>query len=191
MNETHNSEYLTFFRDWLPLDKKDFRILAMLAEKTEFKGNLSELCDYFSLNRQTHNTRQLRESIQKLTEQGFITCENTGRTYTLRPIPRGNEIEISRRWAEPIIQHKYNSESVAWEIVLKVYIWISDHHSILVTNADIATDLHISTDAITYAKNVLERELGAITREIEKITLADGSKRNRGQWLGAIAEWSE
>ena len=191
MNAPPNSGYMTFFRDWLPLDKQDFRILAMLADKKEFNGNLSAMCDYFSLSRQTRHTNQLRDSIQKLKEQGFITCENAGRTYTLRAIPKGKEIQIPRRWAEPIIQHKYDSESVAWETVLKVFIWISENHAVLVTNADIAAELHISTDTITSAKNVLERDLRAITREIEKITLADGSKRNIGQRLAAVAEWSE
>ena len=191
MKATSNPEYMTFHREWLPLDKKDFRILAMLADRGKFHGTLSNLCDYFSLSRQTRNCNQLRDSIQRLQEQGLIDSQLNGRTYALRAIPKGKEIELPRRWAEPIIQHEYASEPVAWENVLKVFVWIHQNRVPLITNADIARELNISTDTITNAKNVLEKDFRAITREIEKITLADGSKRNIGQRLGAVAEWSE
>lgn len=191
MKAAPNSGHMTFYREWLPLDKKDFRILAMLADKGEFTGTLSDLCDYFSLSRQTRNRNQLRDSIQKLQEQGFINSQINGRTYTLRAIPKGKDIELPRRWAEPIIQHEYASEPVAWENVLKVFVWIHQNRAPLITNADIARELNISTDTITSAKNVLDKDFHSIIREIEKITLADGSKRNIGQRLGAVAEWSE
>ena len=120
---------MTFYREWLPLDKKEFRILAMIADKGEYKGNLSEICEYLSLNPQTRNRNQISNSIQALVEQGFVNCIKQGRTYTLKAIPKEKKIEISRRWAEPIIQHQYTSESVAWETVLKVLIWIADEHA--------------------------------------------------------------
>ena len=182
---------MTFYKEWLLLDKKEFRILAMIADKGEYKGNLSEICEYLSLNPQTKNRNQIGNSIQALVEQDFVDCIKQGRTYTLKAIPKEKKIEISRRWAEPIIQHQYTSESVAWETVLKVLIWIADEHAPIITNDDIAEDLHISTDTIVSAKNVLERDIGAIIKEIEKITFADGSKRNKGQRLATVADWSE
>lgn len=58
-------ERIVFYAEWLPLQKKDFRIMAMLADVGEFKGNLSDLCRYFSLNpQQTHRTA-LRASIEE------------------------------------------------------------------------------------------------------------------------------
>ena len=184
-------ENITFFREWLPLQKSEFRILAMLADRGEFKGNLSELCDYFSLTRQTRNRDQLKSSIQKLQDQGFIKCEINGRTYTLRAVPKEKKIEIPRRWAEPIIHHEYSSETVAWEQVLKVLLWIYDNRHPIIQDIMIADDLNVSVDVITSAKNVLDIDFHAIIREIEKITLPDGSKRNVGQRLAAVAWWSE
>ena len=61
---------LTFFREWLPLAKSDFRILAMLAAMGQFKGNLSDLCRYFSLAPQTKN----REKLKAAYEQGLQEC---------------------------------------------------------------------------------------------------------------------
>ena len=182
---------MTFYKEWLLLDKKEFRILAMLADKGEYSGNLTKICEYFSLNPQTKHRSHIRNSIQKLTEAGFIDCTKRGQTYTLKAIPKEKRIEISRRWAELVIQHKYTSESVAWEVVLKVLIWIADKHAPIITNDEIADELHISVSTIVSAKNVLEKDIGAIIKEIDKITLADGSKRNKGQRLATIADWSE
>ena len=79
-------EQITFYREWLPLDKKYFRILAMLADKGEFRGNLSDLCRYFSINPQQRHRTQLRDAIQKLNDQGLIACEISSRTYTMRVV---------------------------------------------------------------------------------------------------------
>ena len=84
---------MTFYREWLPLDKKEFRILAMIADKGEYKGNLSEICEYLSLNPQTRNRNQISSSIQALVEQGFVNCIKQGRTYTLKAIPKEKKIE--------------------------------------------------------------------------------------------------
>ena len=184
-------ESITFFREWLKLQKSEFRILTMLADRGEFKGTLSDICRYLSITTQTSNTNKLKLSIQLLQEQGYIECETSGRTYTLRLVPKEKKIDIPRRWADPIIHHEYSSESVAWEQVLKVFIWIYDNRLICVQDAIIAKDLNVSVDVITSAKNVLDREFRAIIRDIEKITLNDGSKRNVGQRLAAVAEWSE
>lgn len=191
MNKFSSAGQMIFFREWLQVEKRDFRILAMLADKGIFSGNLSSLCDYFSLSRQSSHIRNLRESIQKLKEEGFIECEVRGRTYTLKIVPKGEKIEIPRRWVIPIIEHRYHSQSVSWESVLKVFIWIFENRIAIITNADIAKELHLSIDVIVSAKNVLKNDMGAILHEIEKVVLADGSKRNIGQRLSAIAEWSE
>ena len=63
---------MTFFREWLPLAKSDFRILALLADKGDFDGNLSDLCRCFSLDTQTKNRNKLREAILRLAAAGLI-----------------------------------------------------------------------------------------------------------------------
>ena len=182
---------MTFYREWLALDKNEFRILAMLADKKKFRGTLTDLCRHFGLDPQTKQINKLKDSIQSLSAAGLIEYSNSGRTHYLKPIPTDNKIQIPRRWAKPIMKAKGFSESVAWEQVLKVYVWICDNRNPEVTNAMIAADLNISVDTIGLAKNVLERDYQAIWREIIKDTLPDGSKRNVGQILSAKAWWSE
>ena len=85
---------MTFYREWLPLDKKEFRILAMIADKGEYKGNLSEICEYLSLNPQTKNRNQIGNSIQALVEQDFVDCIKQGRTYTLKAIQKKRKLKF-------------------------------------------------------------------------------------------------
>lgn len=182
---------ITCYREWLKLDKKAFRILFMLADVGEFHGTLSDMCRYFNISAQTSNRKQLQCSIEQLATQGYIECTISGRTYTLRVIPKEHKISVPLRWAAPIKRHEYTEESVAWEKVIKVYLWIINNRTRVVTNAQIAKDLHISEDTVIAAKNLLVRKFGAVVQEIVRETLPDGEVRNSGQILNAAAAWSE
>lgn len=187
---------MTFFREWLPLAKSDFRILAMLAEKGQFEGNLSDLCRCFSLNPQTKNRNKLKKSILHLSASGFIIHKTEGRNHQLAPISQGQAIEFPREWYEIIRQRDYSSECVSWEAVMKVALWIQDNQIPVVTNDMIAQDLGISVGTIGAAKNVLEREYHAITRKkvSEKVgedALGQPLYRTIGQELNSCAWWDE
>lgn len=184
-------ETITFYYEWLPLDKKEFRILAMLADKGEYRGDLSGLCDYFSVSRQHKNRAQLRNSIQKLKEQKLIEAELGGRTYTLRPLPKEKEIQMDRGLFESIRQHDYSQEAeVAWEQVIKLYLWIIQHEQQqIVTNAIIAKALNVSSSTVCAAKNVLDREYKTIAKKRVSEKMSDGSFRSLGQIIESGAWW--
>lgn len=184
-------ETITFYYEWLPLDKKEFRILAMLADKGEYRGDLSGLCDYFSVTRQSKNRVQLRNSIQELKEKKLIEAELRGRTYTLRPLPKEKKIEMDRGLFESIRQHDYSNEAeVAWEQVIKLYLWIIQHEQQqIVTNAEIADALKVSSSTVCAAKNVLEREYKTIVKKRVSEIMGDGSFRSLGQIIESGAWW--
>ena len=184
-------DLITFYREWLPLDKREFRILAMLADKGEFSGNLSDLCDYFSLSRQQKNRNALRAAIEQLTTTGFITCEITGRTYHLQAIPKVTEIQIRREWFLRLKSHDYSSENVAWEQVLKTLLWVLQNKEPIVQNRMIEKDLKISISTIGCAKNVLQREYEAITRKKVSEKYGEDLFRTIGQELAASAWWKD
>ena len=96
---------MTFFREWLPLAKSDFRILALLADKGDFEGNLSDLCRCFSLDTQTKNRNKLREAILRLSAAGLILHKEKGRTHQLALVPQAQSIEFPRAWYEILRQH--------------------------------------------------------------------------------------
>lgn len=181
-----------FYQEWLPLDKEFFRILAIIADYGgTFRGNLSDLCRSLSLSVQTNNRAKLAAAIDYLAEAGFLDVQKQGRTYTLKVIPKGEEIGIAKRWLRPILRQEYCGETVSPEAVLKVLAWITANRLLVVTDAEISAELNLSPDTIGKAKNVLSKEVKAIQRKIIKEKIAEGEYRNIGQELTAIASWSE
>ena len=183
---------LVFYREWFPLPKREFRILAMLADKEQFNGNLSDLCRYFFVNPQTATRNRLANQINSLEEQGYIKVKRKGRTYTLTAIPKARIIKIAREHYELIRTRTRtpDGESVAWENVLKVYLWaLENNFDNIITNQMIQDDLLLSAGVICSAKNVLDREFGAIHRQkVSKLT-SDGEIYTIGQNIGASAFW--
>lgn len=187
-------ETIVFFWEWLRLPKEEFNILMMLADMGgSFKGNLSDMCRYFHVSTEnSKNKAPLKEAIENLTSKGFITSQLKGYTYSLQVIPKEEEVELLRKWVDPILQADRFSVSVAKAPVIKSLIWISQNsYSKVVTNDEIVPDLNISVSTFGSAKNVLEKDFRAIMREIEQVTLPNGEKRNIGQRLGVPADWSE
>lgn len=184
---------LVFYREWFPLPKGEFRILAMLADKGQFSGNLSDLCRYFFVNPQTATRNRLANQINSLEEQGYIKVKRKGRTYTLTAIPKARIIKIAREHYELIRTRTRapDGESVAWENVLKVYLWaLENNFDNIITNQMIQDDLLLSAGVICSAKNVLDREFGAIHRQkVSKLT-SDGEIYTIGQNIGASAFWN-
>ena len=183
---------LVFYREWFPLPQGEFRILAMLADKGQFNGNLSDLCRYFFVNPQTATRNRLANQINSLEEQGYIKVKRKGRTYTLTAIPKARIIKIAREHYELIRTRTRtpDGESVAWENVLKVYLWaLENNFDNIITNQMIQDDLLLSAGVICSAKNVLDREFGAIHRQkVSKLT-SDGEIYTIGQNIGASAFW--
>ena len=186
-------ETLVFYREWFPLPKGQFRIMAMLADKGQFRGNLSDLCRYFFVSPQTKTRRSLCEAISALAEQGFIKCQQERNTFTLTAIPKAQRVEIAREHFERIRtrQRPSDGEAVAWECVLKVFLWIweNDYDS-LITNLMIREDLCLSDGVICSAKHVLDREFGAIRRHRVSKLMPNGEIHTKGQNIGASAFWN-
>ena len=184
---------LTFYRDWLPLKKGEFRIMAMLADKGKFSGNLSDLCRYFFVSLQTANRNTLKEHINALEQKGYIKVKQSGRSYTLTAIPKAEKILITREHYERIRTRSRTpeGESVAWENVLKVYLWVYDNNfDTIIKNQMIIEDLKISVGVICSAKNVLDKEFGAIHRKKVSSLMPNGEIYTKGQNLGGTAFWN-
>lgn len=179
----------TFYFEWLGVDKNQFRILSLLATTGEVKGNLSDMCRSLNLSVQTRNREKLREAIEELSKCGYITSSLSGRTYTLRAILKETVIEIPSEWLEQIMNHNYSSESVSWQAVLKVLLWLFKNREPIVTRDMIAADLNCGVDTITSALNVLQRDFNAIVREIVTKQNSNGEYRRIGLEVTPIAWW--
>ena len=185
-------EKAIFYREWLPLPKAEFNILAMLAEQGgSFSGNYSDMCRYLGVTPQNRNRQALQAAIENLTSSGYITHESRGRTQTLKVIPKATEIPLPRSWVQSVIRHDYSGESVAFAQVLKLFAWIAHNEVPVVTNGEIAADLNISSSTVVSAKNVLEREYECITKKRISEKMRENFYRNLGQELRANAFWTE
>ena len=181
-----------FFREWLPLPKAEFNVLAMIAEQGgSFTGNYSDMCRYLGVTPQSSNRTAQKNAIESLVSKGFISCESRGRTHHLTVIPKATEIRLPRAWVQSVIHHDYSSEAVAFAPVLKVFIWIVHNDLSVETNGMIAEDLNVSVSTVVSAKNVLEREYENITKRKVSEKLGEDFFRTLGQELAAGAWWTE
>jgi predicted transcriptional regulator len=185
------TEDIMFYKEWLPLPKAELNILAMLAEQGgTFSGNYTDMCRYLTVTPQSRNRQRLQTAIESLISKGFITRESSGRTQTLKVIPKATGITLPRLWVQSVIQHDYSSEDVAPANVLKVFLWIVQNKQDIVTNDMIAKDLGVSVSTVVSVKNVLEREYENITKR--KVSEKCGDIFiSLGQELAASAWWEE
>ena len=180
-----------FHPEWLGVEKNQFRILSLLAPTGEFTGNLSDMCRSLNISAQTRNRNKLKVDISELAAGGYITYFQNGRTYSLRAIPKETVIEISTEWLSRIMNHNYTSESVSWQAVLKVLLWIVQNgNQPTVTRNDIAAVLNIGVDTISSALNVLENDFDAIVREVITRQIDGGDYRCVGLELRPAAWWN-
>lgn len=183
---------LTFSEEWLPIDKCEFRLLALLADhRGNYSGNLSQICNYLNISSQTSNRNKIKDSIKLLAENGFLSFTQQGQTYSLHlsPIDKQVQITIPQEWYTAIKDNNGFSESVAWEQVLKTYLWLSQHNTFF-TNGDIAVKLNVSKDVAMAAKRVLENDYSAIIRSIVKEKRGN-TWVTRGQTATLSAWWKE
>lgn len=185
-------EQAIFYREWLPLPKAEFNILAMLAEQSgSFRGNYSDICRYLGVTPQNRNRQTLRAAVEALVAAGFITHESQGRTQNLKVVPKATEIPLPRLWVQSVIRHDYTGQSVAFAQVLKVFAWIVWNKTAVVTNDLIAADLNVSASTVVSAKNVLKREYENVRQRNVSEKLGENFFRNLGQELAANAWWNE
>lgn len=181
---------LTFFAEWLSLPKEQFRILVMLADVGAFRGTLSDMCRYFSVDPQTHSRNRLRAAIDELACHGVIQITRTGRTYQMKIIPKAERITMPAEWVARIRRHEYNSEDVAWEIVLKAQLWLMQNtKDVVVTNEELATAIDISVSQVVAAMNVLKSEFQAFIKDYAYWSFGNTFRR-KGQIIDMSAWWS-
>ena len=187
-------EKVKFYWEWLHLPKEQFRLLAMIATNSgEYEGNYTDMCRYLSVTPQSRNRNKIKTALETLKSAGYIEWKTKKRTQYLKINPKEKEVKIPLRLAESIINHDYSKEEqVAWEQVLKVYIWICCCEcGEIVTNAEMASALSISESTVCSAKNVLEKEYEAITKEKVSEKIGENKFRTLGQLLQAGAWWKE
>ncbi len=181
---------MKFSKEWLSLDKMEFRIMTMISDKGKFEGNLADICRYFDTQPQQKTRAQYRIAIAKLVDKGFIEETVNGRTRTLttKQPTQDTLIEINDEWYQ-IIRSQGWKEDVSWEAVLKVLLWaITNDAEMIITNKMIEEATSLSSTVICSAKKVLAR-FGAIKRERITEKVDDDLYMTLGQYITSSAIW--
>lgn len=181
---------MKFNKEWLPLEKMEFRIVTMISDKGKFKGNLSDICRYFDTQPQQKTRQQYRIAIANLVNKGLIEETENGRTRTLTTKQKPNDtlIEINDEWYQ-IIRAQEWKEEVSWEAVLKVLLWaITNDAEMIITNKMIEEATSLSSTVICSAKNVLAK-FGAIKKERVTERIDEGMFMTLGQLITSSAFW--
>ena len=157
------------------------------------KGSLADMCRQLNIAPgQSKTNAKLKASIEALTADGYISHQKKGNTYTLALVPKETEIKVFRKWVEDVIYVKgFESESVAWEPVLKMLIWVYGQNGLAYHAAsEIGEELGVSADVVGAAGRLLERQYYSISREPEKYKNSDGEFRTAGQYFTGAQPWS-
>ncbi len=178
--------------EWISLPKGEFKLLVMIADVGSNLGCASDICRYFkpqTASPASATRNRVINNLKLLVQKGFITLTKNGRRYTatlIKPIIK--EIAIERQYLTKILHHEY-SRSVAWENVLKVYIWLLDNGNAEFTNRQIEEKINVSESTITEAKNVLQ-DFGAVIINHLTTKQDENVYRCYGQAAELSAFWS-
>lgn len=173
---------------WLSVANYKFKILVMISclaqNHLAFRGKLKDMCDFLGVGNTTSNTKKIKEAIQQLEEKGDIIKVQEGYTYTLTLTNKAyNKAKVKRirnAWVSAIQgyepEDKHNS--VSWETVLKVLVYLMADKRENVRYDEIGKDLGIEKDTVrkaVKALQIIQFEDIILKKKLNWLRLHDGS----------------
>ena len=157
---------VVFSWEWLLLDKPSIEILSyLLLNGGRFAGSTTALCEALGRSNNTESICGRQEAIEKLCAAGVVSHRQLSkRRFEIQLLPpKKEQISIERRHLEDIRCRRYD-RSVAWQQVLKVYLWLKAWGGpVEFTMGDIAVFFGVSNDTVSSAVRVLADHYGAMT----------------------------
>jgi len=171
-------EDVSFWEDWLSLDKYNFKILTIATilanENRAYCGTLEKFCEEIGVVNNQENIKKIKRSLKFLYDSGHIDLKILKEIYTIILTPEArkdnNIIKIKKAWYELI---RENSIGVSWENVLKVFLVIYDELDRF-DNETLATNLRIA-----YPLGIKEKTVGRCMKIIESIDFGDFKIRSK------------
>lgn len=176
-----SEEYAIFEKEWILMKKYEFKLLtlcaALAADHKAYRGTIVDVCKYLGVQSgQTSTNRTIKTAIQSLVDREYISVFNdpdNDKIYTLTLRYKAEKTKDIRAIKKEFINliKKDKSGEIAWEEVLRVYLYLVFNTKDIMTNAEIGKDLSISERNVKKAKVVLEKHLKLIiTRNRSKKT---------------------
>lgn len=151
---------------WLSVANYKFKILVMISclaqNHLAFRGKLKDMCDFLGVGNTCSNTKKINEAIDQLVAKGDIIKVKEGYTYTLTLTNKAyNKAKVKRirnAWVSAIQGYKPEDShnSVSWETILKVLVYLMADKRENVRYEEIGKDLGIEKDTVRKAVKALE-----------------------------------
>ena len=171
--DNHEAE---FDKEWLSMEKYDFKILTLIAvlaeNKLAYRGKIKDMCEFLGVAAGNSRTnRAIKDAIEKLEKEEYIDVIKRGQIYTLtlRDNHSRTIIKIQKKWIA--IVKSLNGKQNSWDTILRVWLYLIDNQREIITTKDIAADLQLSEKTIGNVKKILVEDLKAIkcTNRAKKI----------------------
>ena len=150
-----------FDYDWLTKEDYQFKLLALLAvladNKLAYRGTLADMRDFLGISGCSKNNRIIKDAIDALETDGLVKKIVDGRTFTLTLSKKAEKqrriIRMKNDWvmvAKNYAAMPNKTESVAWDKLLKVWLFLLDRNNqpnkskVTITNKQIAEALGLA-----------------------------------------------
>lgn len=144
-------------KDWLTVQNYQFKILVMIAALAEnhlaYRGKLKDMCEFFGVSNQQTNTKKIKEAIEALEAAGYLKYIKDGHTWTLTLSVKAEKkpkvVKIKNAWIKLIQNYQApEGREVAWESVLKVFVYLTADKEEIKKYEDIAAALNLKFDTV-------------------------------------------
>lgn len=189
-----------FQEEWLEVKDYEFKILTLVAvlsdHKLAYSGTLSEMCEFFGVGCNNVNNKKIKVALDNLQQKGFLLVYVTGRQYTvaldIKARNKSKIIKIKKSWVKLIQDYQAQSkaDSVAWENILRVLLYLIGDKTEIKKYAIIADALNISESIVKRSIKVLTNiDFGdnlEFRKQVKYSKLSNGNYRSLGQEMEFI-----
>ena len=186
-------------KDWITVENYQFKILVMIAALAEnhlaYRGKMKDICSFLGVNNLSNNTNKIKKAIENLEEKGDIKVVRDKQTWTLTLSVKAERktriIKIKNAWIQAIQQYDPDKkeDSIAWENILKVLVYLVADKQEVKSYSKIANDLGISTKVAQRAVKALDGiDFGnlEIKRKLAWLKKSDNEFKVIGQKIDVI-----
>lgn len=162
-----NMEHEAFINtDWLTVKNYEFKILVMVACLAEnhlaYRGKLKDMCEFLGVKAVDTNRKKIKEAITALETKGDIKIIQDGQTWTLTLSVKAERKDKIKKIKNAYIRaiQSYDpidkdNDSVSWENILKVLVYLWGDKREIRRYAEIATALGITETTVKRAVKAL------------------------------------
>ena len=180
-------------RDWLTVQNYQFKILVMIAalaeNKLAFRGKLKDMCEFLGVASSSYNNTKIKEAIAALEKKGDILVLKEGQTWTLTLSVKAERkpkvVRIKNAWIKLIQSYQApEGKEVAWENILKVFVFLCADKEDIKTYEGIAAVLNLKFDVVrraVWALDVIDFNDIDFKRKLAWFKTEDGEFKVKGQ----------